>query len=507
LNSLRQIKIWLLSNRAWRLAVAAVALIVIMAAVATVAYQVWQSTLAPLNRLRLNGQDYFLAGVNYPYKSTQDFGTGTWGHSGISDPTTYAEVDTDFTNMQAAGIKVVKWRIFNDGRYSPEFDQNGFATGLDDKFFPDLDAALEIAQKHDIYLILSLFSSGIWTTSCTQSGVHFGYGSELMSDPARRQALIDKGLVPTLKHLEGNDRVVAYEIIAEPEWGIRELQEPDYRQKVSLADVKAFVKDVVAAIHQYSGAKVTLESNRPANMKNWTDVGLDFYTTSWYDWMEPYEPLDRDATVYGLNKPVVLGELPATAGQYYSLSQMLTIAYGRGYGGVFPWSFGAGDKYSQWGVAKPLWVSWLRAHWSGIAVGLLSGPMPDPNAPETPPPYSWYPAKLSMEKDTVTVGVDLQVRDGGQFSIQALLYRGSDTQPLQHQEMLGTFQKDGRRVFSMTFNNLVPGQRYQISVGIYDQSDKLLKWINAYTNLIVQNGQVAIAPLSQQAAENPCTTE
>src|SRR3990172_3773396 len=78
------------------------------------------------NRLPVSRQPFFWAGVNYPWKSYQDFGTGAWGHSGVSDRITYDEVDTDFTNMAAEGIKVVKWRVFNDGRYGPQFDEHGF---------------------------------------------------------------------------------------------------------------------------------------------------------------------------------------------------------------------------------------------------------------------------------------------------------------------------------------------------------------------------------------------
>jgi len=39
--------------------------------------------------------------VNYPWKTGPDFGTGGWGHSGVSDPTTYQEIDADFANMAA----------------------------------------------------------------------------------------------------------------------------------------------------------------------------------------------------------------------------------------------------------------------------------------------------------------------------------------------------------------------------------------------------------------------
>ncbi|TAK35098.1 MAG: hypothetical protein EPO21_07230, partial [Chloroflexota bacterium] len=98
--------------------------------------------------LDVDGNPYFWVGVNYPWKSYQDFGTGAWGHSGVSSPGSYPEVDADFAAMSDAGVRIVKWRLFSDGRYSPDFGEDGRVTGLDEQFFADLDAALEIARRH-----------------------------------------------------------------------------------------------------------------------------------------------------------------------------------------------------------------------------------------------------------------------------------------------------------------------------------------------------------------------
>src|SRR5690349_11531583 len=59
----------------------------------------------PTDRMVVKGRPSFWAGVNYPWKTGQDFGTGAWGHSGVSDPTTYQEVDVDFANIAAQGVR------------------------------------------------------------------------------------------------------------------------------------------------------------------------------------------------------------------------------------------------------------------------------------------------------------------------------------------------------------------------------------------------------------------
>src|SRR5215831_12004470 len=143
------------------------------------------------DRLAAMGHPAFWAGLNYPWKTGQDFGTGAWGHSGVRDPTTYQEVEADFANMAADGVRVVKWRVFSDGRYGLQVDDSAVVTGLDDYFFKDIDAALAIAQRHDMYLVFTLFSSGLWTADCQNGGVHLGGFADSLTDLVRRQALVD----------------------------------------------------------------------------------------------------------------------------------------------------------------------------------------------------------------------------------------------------------------------------------------------------------------------------
>src|SRR5689334_24285045 len=269
------------------------------ASIALVGPRAARPALAPLalDRLPVNGHEMFWAGLNYPWKTGQDFGTGGWGHSGVSDATTYREVDADFANMSAQGVRIVKWRVFSDGRYGLQFTPDGTVTGLDDVFFTDIDSALAIARRHDIYLVLTLFSSGFWTADCQSNNVQLGGHANTLTDPAKRRSLIDQAVVPLLDHLASSDRVVAFEIIAEPEWGIQELnQQPDQRLKLPKSVLHDFITESADAIHRHSRALATVESNRFSNMQQWVGTGLDYYSFSWYDWLEAYEPLATPAS-------------------------------------------------------------------------------------------------------------------------------------------------------------------------------------------------------------------
>jgi|GEM_PF-3528405 len=454
----------------------------------------------PSDRVPMWAGRFFWTGVNYPWKSYQDFGTGPWGHSGISDSTTYAEVDTDFANMAAQGIRIVKWRVFNDGRYSPEFDQSGYVTGLDDKFFADIDAALQIAQKHDVYLILSLFSSGFWVTDCWQNGVHIGGHADTITAPAKRRSLIQNAVIPLIQHVSHSDRVLAYEVLAEPEWGIRELnQDSDYRIKVPLDSARDFALELTRAVHLNSHALATVEANRARNLSAWRGLGLDYYSFSWYDWLEPYDPLNVPASSYSLDRPIVLGEFPVAQNPYYRLPDVLDIALRQGYAGAFAWSYLGGDKYGQLSNGSRAFRDWTRQHWS--LVSLLGAAPPPENVQLQSPPYSTGKVQLGLAGNSVLVNLQVSIRQDGEYNVQVVLHPiGGGDQKFQQMPI----QAGSNRLVSVTFNGLAEGKPYRLDVGVFDQNWQLKKWFQGVASLEVKGQTLQEPQLSPEASENAC---
>ncbi len=447
----------------------------------------------------------FLAGINYPWKSYQDFGTGAWGHSGVSTTGVYDEIDTDFANIAATGSQVVKWRVFNDARYSPEFGPDGSVTGLDEEFFKDVDAAIGIAAKYHLYLVLSLVDSGMWTASCQRDGVQMGGHADVMSDPAKRESLIQNAIVPLVRHVARSGRVVSYEVIAEPEWGVDELHtEDDGRITVPLADVQAFVKEAAAAIHRNGGIRVTVESNRPTNMQYWKGLGLDYYSFSWYDWMEPYDPLDVDASTYGLDRPVVLGEFPIENSQYYDYQTILGIALGRGYAGAFAWSYDSQDKYGSLRNVHDGYATWLADHWQ--QVDLSRGMAVPPSGPLVliPPPFSYQNVQVKRDSNGITADVGLSVREGGSFHVQAYLYpiTGRPAGPVADRSL--SLQSGAQGTLHLTMPDVPSGQVYKLSLAIFDEQWTIRKWFDSMAVFVEQNGQLAQPNLSDLDKENPC---
>ena len=447
----------------------------------------------------------FWAGVNYPWKSYQDFGTGAWGHSGVSNPSVYEEIDTDFSNIAATGVQVAKWRVFNDGRYSPEFAEDGSVEGFDEYFFKDLDAALEIAGKHGVYLVLSLFDSGFWTAACERDGVQIGGHADVITDPAKRQSLIEKAIVPLLDHVSRSGRVIAYEVLAEPEWGITELHtENDDRLTIPLADVQAYVRDAAEAIHRHGGRLVTVESNRPSNMQHWRGLGLDYYSFSWYDWMQPYDPLDVAASSYGLDRPVVVGEFPIEGSQYYDFYQVLDIALGQGYAGAFAWSYGATDRYGSLRNVGDGYARWLAGRWHTADLSVGSASPPSPSIEMLPPPFSYQNVRVASEGNGVAVDVGLSVREGGSFHVQFYLYpfNGRPGQPVADRSL--SLQSGAQGTLHLRLTGVSGNQLQRLSMAIFDEDWRIRKWFDSIAVFSVQNGQIVHPSLSDLEKENPC---
>jgi mannan endo-1,4-beta-mannosidase len=474
--------------------------------IATVALLVVGVTvLRPADRLSTSFGARFLAGVNYPWKSYQDFGNGAWGHSGVSTPGVQEEIDTDFANMAATGTQVVKWRMFNDTRYSPEFAPDGTVTGFDDEFMKDVDAAIDIAAKHHIYLVLSLVDSGMWTASCQRDGVQMGGHADVMSDPAKRESLIQNAIVPVVRHVARTGRVLGYEVIAEPEWGITELHtEDDGRITVPLADVQSFVKEATAAIHRNGGARVTVESNRPTNMQYWKGLGLDYYSFSWYDWMEPYDPLDVDASSYGLDRPVVLGEFPIENSQYYDYQTTLNIALGRGYAGAFAWSYDSQDKYGSVRNVHDGYAAWLADHWQEADLSRGSATPPSGQLALIPPPFAYQNVQVKRDANGITADVGLSVREGGSFHVQAYLYpvSGQPADPVADRSL--SLQSGAQGILHLTMPDIPSGQVYKLSLAIFDDKWTIRKWFDSMAVFTQQNGQLVEPNLSDLDKENPC---
>jgi len=235
-------------------------------------------------------------------------------------------------------------------------------TGLSPTFISELTNLTATAGQYHVVLMITL-----WSFDMCKNEVSNGNHPDLISDASKTQSYIDKALIPMVTALKGHENVV-YEVINEPEWCIKETP-GNTPVMVPLVQMQRFAGMIASAIHKNSPHKVTLgasalkwnsNTNPPAVGNWWSDsaIGgqfpggkLNFYQVQYYDWMYSpdwgFDPCREPASYWALDKPTVIGELPATGGSHYNPMQLLDCSYNHSFVGDMFWAYNADFDWHQ----------------------------------------------------------------------------------------------------------------------------------------------------------------
>jgi hypothetical protein len=309
---------------------------------------------APNGGVELGCGKRFLYGVNYAWNHfAADFGgIASWSQPGVS--TIPDEHSQNLADMREHEMHLVRWWIFPDFRGDAVvFDDSGTPIGTGGTLLSDLDKALELAARNDVYLMLTLFSFDGFRPTRSVSGRSVPSLAPLVTDAERRSALLENVVSPVAKVTSSSPyayRMLAWDVINEPEWALRgdnpyggaRFYPIEELVTVTHAEMEGFLEEVITVLREESGAYVTVGSAGLEWARAWSALDLDFYQVHryddrGYDWTST--PLD-----HGLDRPTMLGEFPLQGFSQVPYAAAVDAWWSYGWAGAMAWQYNASTR-------------------------------------------------------------------------------------------------------------------------------------------------------------------
>ncbi|SRR6266487_360280 len=339
--------------------------LLIITLTASLAYTTFVTRPARVSqRISFKGGLWFLAGYNYPWNHySYDFSGNS---SNIHEE--YTTVNDHFADLAANGVRVTRWFVFCDLAQNPLFDDQGHVKGLSEGFFQAFDDALAIARTNHIYLIPDLIDS---TVLLNKGNKVAQLRSAIFTDPTIRQSFFDRAVKPILQRYGQDANILAWSPINEPDYVTTGVNANPDSIGIPYQSMKDFMRQFTRYVHTYTHQMVTIENGPLHFTHQWMNLGFDFYSPHYYDWMASHwpdsDPVTNTAASFNLDKPIVLGELP-TASSKYSVPQLLDALYNNGYAGALFWSRNVHDDVSNYSGTNTIFNTWVHAHSTDVNI-------------------------------------------------------------------------------------------------------------------------------------------
>lgn len=341
-------------------------------------------TLLPIgaqSKILFHGQDVYINGINLPWNNFGwDFGEhDEWG-VGFDEQW----FDDNFRTLADNGVNCVRIWVHCDGRGNPEFNDNGFITGLDNNQIQHMTTMLDLAQSHGLMVILTLWSHDMLEDYISVAGKHAGLHASIITNPEIQTSYLNNALIPMVQALSEHCSLLAWEIINEPEWCMEVPGGAKTKQTVSREEMTRFVANCIIAIRQHSDQMVTIGSFQSINNGSsgptnyWHEsefeklaydcslTYFDFYSIHYFPWMDIKDnPFLNPAIDWALGRPVLIAESASNGNaslKNMTPDQQLNLCLEQDYAGMLFWSFNATDNYSDWENCRPALKSFSEDH-------------------------------------------------------------------------------------------------------------------------------------------------
>jgi hypothetical protein len=314
------------------------------------------------------GQRLWINGANTPWHAWDDFG-------GRFDPVWW---DSEFQSLHDHGINATRVWISCTGEVGLTIDDSGHVSGATKAYWDDLDSLMKIAAKHRVYVLATLLSFDHMRDN------HPGYvrWRKWLASDANIDSYVGNVVVPLVRRYRDTPWLWAIDLMNEPDWVIDNPEDGRF----ACARLQSYFARAAVAIHANSPILVTVGLAMPrygsdtakgshgnkvsdAALRGLVDdpgARLDFYTTHYYDWCAkiwgaaPYlSPADYRMP---LDKPSVLGEMPAKGTEGHTTAQDYESAFEKGWQGAMAWTSDAVDDNGGMDVLGPATSAFAARH-------------------------------------------------------------------------------------------------------------------------------------------------
>jgi hypothetical protein len=303
-------------------------------------------------------QQPFLLGANLPWvRYGCDFGVNSWNAGGLSRARDLDRLRTLLADLAARGVTALRWFVFCDGRSGIDFDAAGRPLGLQGSVPDDFQCALEIVSGTGLRLVPVLFDFTWCGPARTVNGVRLGGRTVVWRDRALRERLLDRVVRPFAAEFAGDPRVLAWDLMNEPEWATRGIGTWRPWRSLTVSAMRELLGALGGVLRSHGAAALTIGSASVRWLPLVKPLGLDVYQPHWYDHLDAAAPLAHPVASLDLDRAAWLGELP-TRRSRHAPDRIFEIAREAGYAGAFFWSAMAEDDYTDLSAATEALDRW-----------------------------------------------------------------------------------------------------------------------------------------------------